>query len=335
LRLLADVIKRAPQFSEAHYNYGLALKNREKVQDAVEELRAAVRLSPDNAKYLLALGVALADVDKRGAVKTLREALQHGANDAEAHYDLALALANDGDEAAAIEEFKRALELNPKHASALRGLGVALMHQSKFDESAAVLRSALDAAPSDAEAANNLGEVQLRLKDVSGAIQTLERAIQLNPSLIKAHANLAQAYQRAGRSTDAQHESRRVAALTAEQRNRGRAMVLVDSAKHQTGAEAISTLRQAIDASPNFADAHFQLGLLIRDPGEAIAEFRRVLSLDPERAEAHYEIGRVLERAEQKTEALREYRIAIEMAPCNEDAKRAAERVQNARRSPN
>src|SRR5690349_3447116 len=32
LNLLADVVKRAPEFAEAHYNYGLALKNQEKVQ---------------------------------------------------------------------------------------------------------------------------------------------------------------------------------------------------------------------------------------------------------------------------------------------------------------
>ncbi len=335
LGLLADVVKRAPEFAEAHYNYGLALKNREQVQQAVEELRTAVKLSPGNPKYLLALGIALADVDKTEAVAVLRDALRRGGNSADGHYNLGLALATDGEETGAVQEFHRALELNPGHAPALRALGVTLMHQGKFEESAAALRRALEVAPNDAEAANNLGAVQLRLKDVPAAIKTLERAVQLNLNLIKAHASLAQAYQRAGRSADARREGERLAALTAEQRSRGRAMVLVESAKQQANAgqtaAAIATLHKAIEASPNFADAHFQLGRLIRDSGrdpeEAITSFRHVLRLDPERADAHYEIGVTLERNGRKADALEEYRIAVEMAPCHVQAKAALGRA--------
>src|SRR5947209_8744509 len=335
LKLLAEVMRTQPGFAEAHYNYGLALKNQEKVQEAVEELRAAVRLSPDNPKYLLALGVGLAAVDKREAVEVLRKALQHGPDDTTGHYNLGLALAAAGEDTSAVQEFKRALELNPAHSQALRALGVTLLHAGQLEESAATLQSALNAAPSDAETANNLGAVLLRLKNVPGAIQALERAVQLNPSLIKAHASLAQAYQRAGRGADAQRESERMADLTAQQRNRGRAMVLVESAQQQfkagRAADAIATLRQAIEASPNFADAHFQLGRLIRESGgnpeAAIASFRRTLNLDPGREEAHYEIGVTLERAGRKADALREYEVAVEMAPCQVEAKAALGRL--------
>jgi tetratricopeptide (TPR) repeat protein len=335
LSLLADVVKRAPKFAEAHYNYGLALKNQEKVQQAVEELRTAVRLNSSHPKYLLALGIALADVDKKEAIGVLRDALKRGADSADGHYNLGLALATNGEETAGAEEFHRALKLDPSHAPALRALGVTLMHEGKFEESAAALRRALEVAPNDVEAANNLGAVQLRLTDIPGAIKTLEGAVQLNPSLIKAHASLAQAYQRAGRSADARREGERLAALTTEQRNRGRAMVLVESAKQQANAgqitEAIATLHKAIETSPNFADAHFQLGRLIRDsggnPSDAIASFRHALRLDPERAEAHYEIGVILERNGRKADALTEYRIAVEMAPCHIQAKEALGRA--------
>jgi tetratricopeptide (TPR) repeat protein len=169
------------------------------------------------------------------------------------------------------------------------------------------------------------------LKNYGGAIESFQRAIEINPNLIKAHANLAQAYQRSGREVDAQHESERVASLTAQLRNRGRAMVEVQSALEQIKAgrtaEALSGLRRAIDLNPDFPDAHLELGRLIRgsrgDPHDAIAEFRRVLSVDPECAEAHYEIGVTLEQAGRKSEALPEYQIAVEMAPCNLDAKKA------------
>ena len=112
LHLLAEVVKRSPQFAEAHYNYGLALKNREQVQAAVEELRAAVRLSPNKPKYLLALGIALAETDKKQAVTVLRDAVQHDLNNADAHYNLGLALAADGDDRGAVREFNLALSLD-------------------------------------------------------------------------------------------------------------------------------------------------------------------------------------------------------------------------------
>ncbi|HEY7306444.1 MAG TPA: tetratricopeptide repeat protein [Bryobacteraceae bacterium] len=335
LNLLSEVVKRAPEFADAHYNYGVALKRQGKVQAAAEELRAAVRLKPADPKYLLALGVSLVEVDRKEAVRVLRDAVRYRADDADAHYNLGLALATDGQDTTAVPELKRALELNPKHAAAVRAMGVTFIHQGKFDEAVAALQRALELAANDAEAANNLGTAQLRLKNVNGAVESLEKAIHINPNLIKAHATLAQAYQRAGRAAEAQRESERVASLTAEQRNLGRAMVLVDSAVQQFSAgharEAISTLQQAISASPGFPDAHFQLGRIVResggDPNEAIACFRRVLNLDPERADAHYEIGVTLELAGRKAEALPEYRIAVEMAPCHADARTALARA--------
>jgi len=45
LNLLAELVRSAPEFAEARYNFGLSLKNDGKVQRAAEELRAAVRLS--------------------------------------------------------------------------------------------------------------------------------------------------------------------------------------------------------------------------------------------------------------------------------------------------
>jgi tetratricopeptide (TPR) repeat protein len=169
------------------------------------------------------------------------------------------------------------------------------------------------------------------LKDYEGAIDALKRAVDLNPNLIKAHAGLAQAYQRTHKVADAGRESDRVAVLTAQQRDRGRAMIDVQSAVQQLKsgrtADALSTLQSAIEASPDFPDTYLELGRAIReskgDTNAAIAAFRRVLNLDPERAEAHYEIGLTLEGAGRKAEALPEYRIAVEMAPCNAEARRA------------
>lgn len=337
LRLLAKIAERAPEFAEARYNYGLELQREQKFPEAVEELRAAARLDPKNARYTLALGIALANRNNDEAIRVLRAAVKLAPSDAEPRYNLGLALAAAGQGENAVREFEAALQLNPNHAAARRGLGITLMHEDQLEASAEQLRRALQDAPRDAETANNLGLVQLRLNDPGGAIPSLEQAIQLNPRLIKAHFNLAQAYGRAGRSGDARREAERAAALTAEQRSFGQSMVLMQSARQrlQSGDPrdrpgALSALREAVAASPEFADAHLQLGRALVETGgdasEAVREFRRVLNLDPERAEAHYRIGLALLKSDQKT-ALEELRAAADMAPCREEIMRALGRA--------
>jgi tetratricopeptide (TPR) repeat protein len=329
-RLLADVAQQAPDFAEARYNYGLSLQHSEKPAEALVQLRAAARLDPKSLRYSLALGIALADRDHAEAIQVLRRAVELAPGDPEIHYNLALAMATGGDESGAIREFQAVLHLNPIHVSAHRGLGVALMHEDRLNESADELKRAASLSPRDAEAANNLGMVLLRLKDISGAIEALERAVNINPKLIKAHSNLAQAYQRAGRKEDSRAATDRAAALTAEQRSLGRAMVLVQSARQRRGqadaSETIRLLREAIAAQPAFAEAHLELGRTLlesgRDPDGAIREFREVLNLDPEISEAHYQIGQALLTKGDRA-AFDEFRAAGSMSPCRVEIMRA------------
>lgn len=331
MRLLAGIVQAAPAFSEARFNYGLALQRIEKTVEAIEQLRAAVLGDPRNFRYLLALGIALADQNPGEAVALLRRAVQQSPGRAETHYNLALAMAAAGDNAGAIGEFATAIRLEPAHAGARRGLGVALMREDRLTEAAAELRRACDTAPSDAEAANNLGLVLLRLKDLPGAASALERAVRINPKLIKAHFNLAQAYQRAGRAAAARIETDLAKKLTAEQRSLGRSMVLVQSGRQRLNSGdrngALSALREAVAECAAFAEAHLELGRAILDtggdPNAAIREFKLAVNLDPERADVHYQIGLASLKAGDKQHALEEFRSAAAMAPCRTEIMRA------------
>ena len=330
-RLLAEITQHAPDFAEAHHNFGLSLQYRDKPADAVEQLRTAFRLEPKNPRFALALGVALADRDPAEATSVLRRLIDLAPSDPEAHYNLALAMAAMGDEDDAIHEFSAALALNPNHGGARRSLGIALMHADRLKESAEQLQRAAAITPRDAETANNLGMVLLRLKDVEGAVVALEKAVSLNPKLIKAHFNLSQAYLRAGRADDARRASDRAAALTKEQRDMGRAMVLVQSARQRLhasdAAAAIPLLREAIEAHPGFVDAYMELGRALldsgSDPAAAIQQFRTALNLDPERADAHYYAGLALRKKGDLAHAFEELKAAATMAPCRVEMIRA------------
>ena len=132
-------------------------------------------VEPAQSEVHARVGNCFADVDKKGAVEVLRDAVQHSANNADAHYNLGLALATNGEktdgrgarvplragtDAEARVSIARAW--SDAHAPGQRRLGVALR------------RAAVEAAPNDAEAANNLGAVQIRLRDIRGAVETLQ-----------------------------------------------------------------------------------------------------------------------------------------------------------------
>src|SRR5205085_1988322 len=84
--LLGEVVRQAPGFAEARYNYGLALQREEKPVEAAEQLRGALRLEPKNARYALALGIALASTDPNEAILALKRAAELEPRGATAHY---------------------------------------------------------------------------------------------------------------------------------------------------------------------------------------------------------------------------------------------------------
>src|SRR5262249_37548590 len=156
-RLLAAIVHDTPNFGEARYNYGLALQRQEHPAEAVEQFRAAVRCDAKNPRYVFALGIALADRGPPGAGAGVRRGAELAPADAETHYNLALAMAANGDNRPSIGEFQKALELRPDYGVARRGLGIALMHEDRLREAELELRRACEIAPRDAEAVNNLG----------------------------------------------------------------------------------------------------------------------------------------------------------------------------------
>ena len=331
LRLLEAVVRRLPEFAEARLNFGLALQRAQRGVEAIDQLRAAVRLAPKDPRSLLALGTALSESDPNEATRFLKQAVEVKPDLNEGRYNLALALAKAGDNAGAIAEFEAVIKLNSEHTGAHRGLGLTLMHEEKLEQALHHVQRAVALSATDAEAWNNLGLVYMRRLAFAEAINAFQRATAANPSLIKAHFNLAQALTRAGRSDEAQRANQRGAELTEQQRGLGRAMILVQAAHQEvTAGNSIAKLREAIKESTSLADAHAELAKAIvasgGDLNEAVREWRQVLNLDPERAEAHFGIGLALLKSD-KAVAADEFSAASQMAPCRVEVMRALGRL--------
>ena len=161
--------------------------------DAEAELRAAVRLAPEDAELHDALGAVLGEEgDWDGEITEEREALRLNPNLAEAHVNLGLALAAKHDWDGAIGEFREAIRLNPKDARAHGSLGLVLVVKGDSDDAITEFRQALSLNPSDANAHYGLGLALERKGDRAGALEEFRSAYELNSN----NSNYREAYQR-------------------------------------------------------------------------------------------------------------------------------------------
>jgi tetratricopeptide (TPR) repeat protein len=113
--------------------------------------------------------------------------------------DIAMEQLNKKQYEASIAEWKKALELGPNEALAHNNLGVALAETGRVEEAIACYRKALELSPRYADAHNNLGEVLAGRRRLDEAIIQFEEALRIDPGHGMAHSNLGAAFVQKGR----------------------------------------------------------------------------------------------------------------------------------------
>ena len=202
------------------------------------------------------------------------------------------------------------------------------------------LRLSVAERPEDAQGHNVLGSVLLKLGDMEGAIEQFRLAARLDPRLTEAYVNLAQALVKGGRQDEAGRVIAEVKRLKERETGLGRAMLLVEVAARKFDAGeagvAVASLREAVAASPDFAEAHYQLGLALRRASAPSAHaedaFLRAVQLDPRHAPARYEWARQLAAHGDTMGAMDQLRKAVELQPGLVEAHRARARIARASR---
>jgi tetratricopeptide (TPR) repeat protein len=91
-----------------------------------------------------------------------------------------------------------------------------------------------------------------------------------------------------------------------------------------TWAEAVAAYERALEAAPDFADAHCNLGALHQNRGQrerARACYERALAFEPGHFEASLNLANLLEEDDANEAALRHYKAAVRAAPLNAEAR--------------
>jgi tetratricopeptide (TPR) repeat protein len=302
-------------------NLLVELLNTGRSAELEKKARELLVTRPDSGFLWKALGISLA-VQGKDALQALRKAARLLPDDAEAHSNLGATLLGLGllDEAAA--SCRRAIEIEPHLAMAHNNLGNALRRLGRCDEALAMYRRALEIEPQFTEAHNNLGNALRGLGQMEEAVASYRLALQLKPHFAEAHNNLANALRSLGRVDEAVASYRRALELRPQSAeahsNLGNA--LLDLGYADAAAESY---RRALEIQPNYAEAHNNLGNVLRILGhlnDAVASCRSALAIRPVFAEAHSNLGNALRELGQLDEAVASYRRALELQPAFAEA---------------
>jgi tetratricopeptide (TPR) repeat protein len=195
--LLKSLLAANPNSIEEATSLGTALLNIGDKSGAAEQFAQARELSNKETRLLRAKGdsnwgVALRNEGKfEDAAAAFHRAIDDDPDYCDAHDDLGEVLWMQKDMAGALSEFQTAVRCNPEFALARNNLAITLLYY-KHDVDGAVeqLRAALSARPGFALAHLNLGKALAAKQDFAPAESEVRSALAIDPSLAAAHVVL-------------------------------------------------------------------------------------------------------------------------------------------------
>ena len=313
---LPAAAEAAPVLSPQQIGALVALVNDGRLSEAETQARASLGPHPDAGILWKILSVALVRQGK-DALQALRRAAELLPQDAEALRNLGAALHDRGQWAAALASLRQALAIEPDDADTLVDAADALRGLGRAREAVPLYQRALSLSPRLPEAQNNLGNAVLELGQYAEAAGCYQRALELKPGDAQILCNLSNAQRQLGLLDEAAANSRRALALepglSVAHNNLGLALAALGQR-----AEAVASYRQALQLNPGYVEALNNLGNVLRDLGErrsAVPLYAQAVELDPGRAETHCNLGNVLFELRQTDEAVASYRQALALQP--------------------
>lgn len=255
LSLYRDTVEKRPENPYAHTNFGFALGDAGRPEEAVGEFKEAIRLKPDLSDAHYNLGLVLTRLGRTAeGIAEYEEAIRLKPDYVEAHYNLALALAGGNRVREAILEYREVVRLQPLFADGHIGLGNALIQAGVPAEAADQFEAAVRAQPDYAEAHYNLGMILVQRGQAPEGISHIEEALRLMPDFEDGHYKLGVIFAQTGRMD-----------------------------------RALPELETAVRLNPGHAEAQLDLGnvlLSLGRPADAAARYEAALRLRPDFSQA-------------------------------------------------
>lgn len=266
--LFRRALEKNPDFAPAHAHLGLLYYQQGHAEDALPQLREAVRLDPARRDASDALVRILQD-QARSAARTkdypkalapLTEAAKYAPNNPDVPFALGtihLQMSSWGD---AVNNFQSTLQLRPNDPLAIYNLGRALLGEWKFEDARQQFANYVALRPDDASGHCALGMTLAALELLPDARKEFQRSIALVPSQTEAYFRLGLIDLDSKDLDEAAKNLHEV--LSRDPKHPGALSALGRVAFQQKRyPEAVDLLQQAIAADDSSYEAHYYLGL--------------------------------------------------------------------------
>lgn len=195
IEFLAKAIKISPNDSSLQYNFAKALSDNGLDARSLPHHKKAVGLMPENPDAWINYGKTLSNLASfEEAIECYNTALRLRPKYPEALINKGAALKELGLYIEAIAMAEAALNINPNLAEAWSNKGVALKEIKRYNESLAAYEKAISINPNSAESWSNKGAVLNQLKRFEESINAFDRAIGINPEYAEPWSNKGLAF---------------------------------------------------------------------------------------------------------------------------------------------
>jgi Flp pilus assembly protein TadD len=203
LEQTAWIASDLPDGARAHWKYGFALHKADRLEEAAEHYRIALRLNPKEKEVHFGLGQVLASQSQLTEARSeLEEALRSDPRNGEYHSEYGCVLERLGHKDEASAEHVAAIRLAPKSARNHYEYAMFLFRQGNLDEAIPEFEAALKHNPNHPEAHYHLGRALYVKGDLEGAKAHYLETARLDPKA-PVHSGLGVVYARLGQTSEA------------------------------------------------------------------------------------------------------------------------------------
>jgi tetratricopeptide (TPR) repeat protein len=322
LDLATEQFKKAvgldPRNFETNHNLGESYVRSGKVAEAAPYLERAQQIDPSSYDNGYDLSLAYLQTGRLTKAQQLIHDLLRRKNTAELHNLLADVEEKYGKFVEAANEYETAAHMDPSESNLFDWGSELLLHRT-LGPAVEVLQQASVRYPASQRMLVALGMAFYVRGNYDDAVKSFLRAADLNPSEPNCYFFLSRAYdsspsradevtQRFHRFAELQPDNARALYYYAMSLWKGKRAQDPGLDLHQI--ESLLTKSLALD--PKLAEAHLQLGNLYSDQtkfSEAIPEYKRALELNSDFADAYYRLGQAYVRTGEKDRAQEQFQV--------------------------
>ena len=166
-----------PNYADAHYNMGNALRDYGKQDEAITAYENALNLQPSHVDAYNNIGNILRNQGKlEKAIIAFKKAIKINPNGANLYYNMGNALLAKGELLLATDAFSNATAIDPNYAAAYNNKGNTLKDLGKFDKALEAFEKGLSIKPDFPGLVENVGYCLLMLGEIERGKSTIRSA---------------------------------------------------------------------------------------------------------------------------------------------------------------